>query len=481
MNKTLLTDLYELTMMQVYFNDESNKDVTAIFDVFFRKNPDEAGFSIFAGLESVVRYIENLRFSDEDIDYLRSLNKFSDGFLDYLREFKFECDVWSVKEGTVIFPKEPLLTVRGPILQVQLVETAILNYINHQSRIATKAERIVRAANYDSVLEFGLRRAHGADAGIQGARSSYIGGMVATSNVLAAKEYNMIASGTMAHSFVMSCDTEYEAFKKYALAYPDDTVLLVDTYDTLKSGVPNAIKVAKEILEPKGYKLKAIRLDSGDLAYLSKKAREILDKEGLDYVKIAASNSLDEYLIKSLKSEGAKIDIWGIGERNITAKSDPVFGGVYKLSQIECKDGEIIPKIKLSDNVNKISNPCFKKVYRLYDNDSNKAIGDVICLKDEIIDEEQSYILFDEKDIWKKKKAENYYIRELQEKIFDKGELVYELPELNDIKEYCKKEVDTLWDEVKRFNNPHKYYVDLSQKLWDIKSNLLQKYSKMKG
>ncbi|HAN10563.1 MAG TPA: nicotinate phosphoribosyltransferase [Clostridiales bacterium] len=475
-NLTLLTDLYQLTMMQVYNDDEEEK--IACFDMFYRKNPDKAGFAVFAGLEKIIKYIKGIKFEQDDIEYLRNLKLFDDKFLDYLKDFKFDCDIWSMPEGTVVFPGEPLLVARGPLKQVQFIETAVLNIINHQSRIATKAERIVRAADKDPVVDFGLRRAHGDTAGLDGARASYIAGMAGTSNVLAGKMFGIPVTGTMAHSFIMEAGNEYEAFCKYANKYPDKTTLLVDTYDTLNSGVPNAIRVAKEIIEPTGHKLKAIRLDSGDLSYLSKEARKMLDAEGLDYVKIVASNSLDEYLIKDLKLQGNEINMWGVGERNITAKSDPVFGGVYKLSEVEYEDGRVEPKIKISENVEKMTNPGFKTVSRLYDNQTGKAIADVISLRSEEIDFAAPYVLKHERDRWKTKEVENYIAKELLTPIFEKGQLVYNIPTLQETREFCKAQVETLWDEVKRFENPHEYIVDLSDGLRELKYELIEDMEK---
>lgn len=431
------------------------------------------GYAICAGLEQVIDYICNLKFEDDDIQYLNSLNKFSDKFLDYLKTFKFTGDIWAIPEGTVIFPNEPLLTVRAPIIEAQIIETMVLLLLNHQSLIATKSTRIVSAAKGRPVMEFGARRAHSIDAAILGARAAVIGGCIGTSCTSTAQKFGAIASGTMAHSFVQSFNSEYDAFKAYAEVYPDDCTLLIDTYDTINSGVVNAIKVFNDVLLPKGYRPKAVRLDSGDLAYLSKKVRKILDENGFQDCKICVSNSLDENLITSLLEQGAKIDSFGVGENLITAKSDPVFGGVYKLSAIE-KNGEIIPKIKISENVAKIINPGFKKVYRFYSKETEKALADVITLHDEQIPD-NNYSIFDPENPWRKKALLNYYCKPLQEQIFKNGKLVYSLPNLESISKHCKDELNSLWDEVKRINNPHKYYVDLSQKLWDLKNDMLHK------
>lgn len=431
------------------------------------------GYAICAGLEQVIDYICNLKFEDDDIQYLNSLNKFSDKFLDYLKTFKFTGDIWAIPEGTVIFPNEPLLTVRAPIIEAQIIETMVLLLLNHQSLIATKSTRIVSAAKGRPVMEFGARRAHSIDAAILGARAAVIGGCIGTSCTSTAQKFGTIASGTMAHSFVQSFNSEYDAFKAYAEVYSDDCTLLIDTYDTINSGVVNAIKVFNDVLLPKGYRPKAVRLDSGDLAYLSKKVRKILDENGFEDCKICVSNSLDENLITSLLEQGAKIDSFGVGENLITAKSDPVFGGVYKLSAIE-KNGEIIPKIKISENVAKIINPGFKKVYRFYSKETEKALADVITLHDEQIPD-NNYSIFDPENPWRKKALLNYYCKPLQEQIFKNGELVYSLPNLESISKHCKDELNSLWDEVKRINNPHKYYIDLSQKLWDLKNDMLHK------
>ena len=467
---SLVTDFYELTMSNGYF-EKNMKDTIAYFDVFFRKIPDNGGYVICAGLEQIIDYIKNLRFDEDDISYLKSLNKFSNEFLDYLKSFKFTGDVWAIPEGTVVFPQEPLITVRAPIIEAQLLETMVLMIINHQCLIATKSSRIVASAQGRPVMEFGARRAHSVDAAALGARAAVIGGCVGTSCTYTAQKFGTIASGTMAHSFVQSFDSEYEAFKAYAEIYPDDCTLLIDTYDSINSGIVNAIKVFNDVLLPKGYRPKGVRLDSGDLAYLSKKIRKILDDAGFQDCKICVSNSLDETLISSLLSQGAQIDSFGVGENLITAKSDPVFGGVYKLCAIE-KNGEIIPKIKVSENVAKITNPSFKKTYRFYSKASDKALADVITLANESIPE-NNYTIFDPSNPWRKKTLVNYYYKTLQEQIFKGGNLIYSSPTLTDISKKCKKELNTLWDEIKRLDNPHKYYVDLSYELWNLKNNML--------
>lgn len=467
---SLVTDFYELTMSNGYF-EKNMKDTIAYFDVFFRKIPDNGGYVICAGLEQIIDYIKNLRFDEDDISYLKSLNKFSNEFLDYLKSFKFTGDVWAIPEGTVVFPQEPLITVRAPIIEAQLLETMVLMIINHQCLIATKSSRIVASAQGRPVMEFGARRAHSVDAAVLGARAAVIGGCVGTSCTYTAQKFGTIASGTMAHSFVQSFDSEYEAFKAYAEIYPDDCTLLIDTYDSINSGIVNAIKVFNDVLLPKGYRPKGVRLDSGDLAYLSKKIRKILDDAGFQDCKICVSNSLDETLISSLLSQGAQIDSFGVGENLITSKSDPVLGCVYKLCAIE-KNGEIIPKIKVSENVTKITNPSFKKTYRFYSKASDKALADVITLANESIPE-NNYTIFDPSNPWRKKTLVNYYYKTLQEQIFKGGNLIYSSPSLTDISKKCKKELSTLWDEIKRLDNPHKYYVDLSYELWNLKNNML--------
>ena len=472
-NLTMLCDFYELTMSNGYFK-YGYKDRITYFDVFYRSVPDGGGFAIAAGLEQVVEYIQNLHFGPEDIEYLRSRNIFDEEFLAYLAEFRFTGDIYAVPEGTPIFPKEPIMTVRAPAIQAQLIETYLLLAINHQSLIATKANRIVRAAQGRTVLEFGSRRAQGVDGAIQGARAAYIGGCAGTACTISDQLFGVPAGGTMAHAWVQMFDTEYEAFKTYCEIYPNNPTLLVDTYNTLKMGIPDAIKAFNEVLKPKGLTKCGIRLDSGDMTYLSKKARKMLDDAGWETCKISVSNSLDEYIIQDLIQQGAQIDLFGVGERLITARSEPVFGGVYKLTAVEDQEGTVIPKIKISENAGKITNPHFKKLFRFYGRDTGKAIADYLCVYDEIVDDSEDLVIFDPEATWKRKKVYNFYARELQVPIFKNGELVYDLPSLQEIQDYCKKEVDSLWDEVKRFENPHAYYVDLSQKLWDIKYSLLR-------
>ena len=471
---SLVTDFYELTMSNAYFK-KGMQNTIAYFDVFFRQIPDKGGYAICAGLEQVIDYIQNLKFDDEDIAYLRSFNKFSNDFLEYLHDFKFTGDVWSIPEGTIIFPNEPILTVRAPIIEAQILETMLLMLLNHQCLIATKASRIVTAANGRPVMEFGARRAHSVDAAVYGARAAIIGGCVGTSCTYTAQKFNTIASGTMAHSFVQSFDSEYEAFKAYAETYPDDCLLLIDTYDTINSGIKNAIKVFNDILLPMGHRPKGVRLDSGDLAYLSKQVRRILDDAGFSDCKICVSNSLDETLIASLFEQGAQIDSFGVGENLITAKSSPVFGGVYKLCALE-DNGQIIPKIKISENVTKITNPSYKKVYRFYSKDTGKALADVVTLADEKIPE-SNYTIFDPNNPWRKKTLVNYNVKPLHEQIFKDGQLVYKSPALKDIAEHCKLELNTLWEEIRRLNNPHKYYIDLSKDLWELKQKMLKDFS----
>ena len=479
LNLTMLCDFYELTMAGGYF-EHGYRDRICYFDLFFRRCPDGGGFAIAAGLEQIIEYIQDLHFSAEDIAYLRQRNLFSEEFLEYLASFKFTGDIWAVPEGTPIFPQEPIITVRAPAIQAQLIETFLLLSINHQSLIATKANRVVRAAQGRTVLEFGSRRAQGADAAILGARAAYIGGCHGTACTISDQLFGVKAGGTMAHAWVQMFDTEYEAFKAYVEMYPNNATLLVDTYNTLKSGVPNAIRVFDEVLKPKGITKCGIRLDSGDMAYLSQKARQMLDDAGWTECKISVSNSLDEYIIQDLLRQGAQIDMFGVGERLITARSEPVFGGVYKLAGVEQDDGSILPKIKISENVGKITNPHFKKLYRFYGNDTGKAIADYLCLHDETVDDSQDMEIFDPENTWKTKTVYNFTARELQVPIFEKGELVYQCPSLEEVRTYCLSEVDKLWDEVKRFDNPHKYYVDLSQKLWDIKYQLLKNHGKKK-
>ena len=446
----------------------------AFFDMFFRRVPDGGGYAIVAGVEQLIEYFNNLHFTEEDIAYLRSRKCFSESFLNYLRDFKFECDVWAVPEGTPVFPGEPLVTVAGPMIQAQFVETMILLTVNHQTLIATKANRITRAAQGRVVLEFGSRRAQGYDGAIYGARAAYIGGCHGTACVQADRDHKIPAGGTMAHSWVQMFDSEYEAFKAYSEIYPDNCVFLVDTYNVLKSGVPNAIRVAKEMVEERGIRPRGIRLDSGDIAYLSIEARKMLDKAGFEDMQIMASNSLDEYLVRDLLVQGAQVDSFGIGERLITSKSEPVFGGVYKLAAVENKQGEIIPKIKVSENVEKITTPHFKQVYRLFDKESGKALGDVVTIYDEVIDETKPYTLFHPIHTWKKREVTNYTVRPLRVRLFDKGKCVYQSPAIDDIRAHCLSEVETLWDQITRFENPQTYFVDLSRKLWECKNDLLE-------
>lgn len=474
-NLTLLTDFYELTMANGFFQN-GYKDQIVYFDMFFRTIPDGGGMAIMAGVEQMIEYLKALSFTPEDIEYLRSKKLFSEGFLAYLRDFRFSCDVWAVPEGTPIFPHEPVVTVRGPVVQAQFIETMILLSINHQSLIATKANRIVRASQGRAVMEFGSRRAQGYDGAVYGARAAYIGGCCGTACTLADREFGIPALGTMAHSWVQLFDSELDAFRAYAREYPDSCTLLVDTYSTLKSGVPNAIRVFNEEILPRGFRPKGIRIDSGDITYLSKKARKMLDEAGFPDCQITASNSLDEHIIRDMIAQGACVDSFGVGERLITASSDPVFGGVYKLAAVE-KDGRIVPRIKVSENVSKITNPCFKKLWRFYDRETNKAVGDVMTLHDEVIDDSQPYTLFDPDHIWKKKTISNYRAVPLQQPLFQNGVCVYQSPSIEDIRSYCLKQIDTLWDEVLRFENPHRYYVDLSQALWDEKERLLAEYS----
>ena len=472
-NLTMLTDFYELTMAGGYF-ENGMKDIIATFDMFYRRNPDKGGFAIMAGLEQTIEYMKNLSFTDEDIAFLRTKKIFSEEFLKYLHDFRFSCDIWAVEEGTPIFPGEPIVTVRGPIIQAQLVETMVLLTINHQSLIATKSNRIVRAAGGRAIMEFGSRRAHSYDGAVYGARAAYIGGCVGTACTICDRDFGVPALGTMAHSWIQSFDSEYDAFLAYAKQYPESCTLLVDTYNVLKSGIPNAIKIFNEVLVPLGCRPKGIRIDSGDITYLSKKARKMLDDAGFPDCKICASNSLDEYIIADMLRQGAPIDTFGVGERLITASSEPVFGGVYKVVSIN-KNGTEIPKIKISENVAKITNPCFKELYRLYDNESGKAVADVITLFDEVIDDTKPYVIFDPEHTWKRKTITNFKAVKIRRKIFDKGELCYELPDIETIKNRCSAQLDTLWDEVKRFENPHTYYVDLSEPLWKCKHELLNK------
>ncbi len=473
---SMLNDFYEFTMSNGYFLKGKGEQIV-YFDMFFRNIPDGGGFAIVAGLQQVIEYLQTLRFSTEDVSFLRSKKQFDERFLSYLENFKFECDVWAVPEGMPVFPGEPILTVRGPAVQAQLIETMVLLTINHQSLIATKANRIVRAAQGRAVSEFGARRAQGYAGAVLGARAAYIAGCSGSSNVLTDMLYDVPSGGTMAHSWVQTFDSEYEAFTAYAELYPDNCVLLIDTYSVLNSGLPNAIKVFDEVLKPLGKRPIAVRIDSGDITYLSIKIRKALDAAGYPDCKIMASNSLDEYIIREMISQGAKIDSFGVGERLITSKSNPVFGGVYKLAAVE-KDGVIIPKIKISENAEKITNPHFKKVFRLYSNETGKAIADVVALHDENIDESQPFLLFDPVHVWKKKWVENFTAVPICKQIFDKGKLVYDLPPIQKIKSFCAEEVGKLWDEVKRFENPHRYYVDLSKQLWEIKQDLLNEANK---
>ena len=479
LNMTMLCDFYELTMSNGYFKN-GYKDRTVIFDVFFRRVPDQGGFAIAAGLEQLIEYIEDLHFSDDDIEYLRGRNLFCEEFLEYLKNFRFTGDIYAVPEGTPVFPKEPLVVVKAPAIEAQIIETFTLLTINHQSLIATKANRVVRSAQGRTVLEFGSRRAQGADAAIVGARAAYIGGVNGTACAISDQLYGVPAGGTMAHAWVQMFDTEYEAFKTYCEIYPTNATLLVDTYNTLKSGIPNAIRAFNEVLKPLGITKCGIRLDSGDIAYLSRKARQMLDEAGWTECKISASNSLDEYLIRDLLQQGAQIDMFGVGERLITARSEPVFGGVYKLVAVEGEDGEIIPKIKVSENVEKITVPHFKKLWRFYGNDTGKAIADYMTVYDETVDDSGDLEIFDPYATWKKKVVYDFNAKELLVPIFLNGKRVYDSPSLQEIQDYCRAQVDTLWDEVKRFDNPHKYYVDLSDKLWNIQHDLLEKSQEVK-
>ena len=471
MNYTMLTDFYELTMANGYFR-EGMGDKIAYFDMFFRQVPDGAGFAVMAGVEQLVEYMKNLKFEPEDIEFLRSKNIFDEGFLKYLENFKFSCDVWAVPEGTPIFPNEPIVTVRGPLIQAQFLETMVLLTVNHQSLIATKSNRIVRAAGDIPVMEFGSRRAQGYDGAIYGARAAYIGGVCGTACTISDKMFSVPALGTMAHSWVQSFDSEYDAFVAYAESYPDNCVLLIDTYNVLKSGLPNAIRVFNEVLKPKGIKKCGIRIDSGDITYLTKKCRKILDESGWESASIVISNSLDEYIIRDILRQGAEIDSFGVGERLITSKSEPVFGGVYKLVAIE-DDGKIVPKIKISENVAKITTPYFKKVYRLFSKETGMALADVLTTYDEKINGDEPYEIFDPGNTWKRKTISNFETRELLVPIFKNGQCVYESPSVMDIQAYCTQEKATLWDESKRLINPQEVYVDLSRKLYDLKNQLL--------
>lgn len=469
-NFTLLTDFYELTMSNGYFKAGIANEI-AYFDLFFRRVPDGGGFGIMAGVEQIIDYLENLSFSEKDISFLRDKGGFSEEFLDFLINFEFSCDVWAVPEGTPIFPMEPLVTVRGPLLQAQFIETMLLLTVNHQSLIATKANRIVRSAEGRAVMEFGTRRAHGATAAVLGARAAYIAGCVGTACTVCERDFGIKALGTMAHSWVQVFDSEYEAFETYCLTYPDDCTLLVDTYSTLKSGVPNAIKIFQKYKPAK----MGVRIDSGDISYLSKKTRAMLDEAGLQDCKIIVSNSLDEWIIKDILRQGAQVDSFGVGERMITAGSDPVFGGVYKLAGIE-RDGAIEPKMKLSDNVEKITNPGFKKVYRLFDKDSHRMIADVITLADEDPPSGDDYVIFDPSFTWKRKRLSNFVAKDIREKIFENGKCIYNKPNIEAIREHCLSQIPTLWEETLRFENPQTYYIDLSKKLWELRTELIEKY-----
>ena len=475
-NLTMLTDFYEITMANGYFTN-GYRDTTVYFDMFFREIPDNGGFAVMAGVRQIVEYLENLKFTEEDMEYLRGCGIFNEEFLRYLSGFRFSCDVWSVPEGMPIFPGEPIVTVRGPVIQAQFVETMILLSVNHQSLIATKANRICRAAQGRPVMEFGSRRAQGADGAILGARAAYIGGCCGTACTICDREYGVPALGTMAHSWVQLFPSELEAFRAYAREYPQNCTLLVDTYNVLKSGVPHAIQAFREEVLPRGFRPAGIRIDSGDITYLSKRARGMLDEAGFPDCKICASNSLDEYIIRDMLIQGARVDSFGVGERMITASSHPVFGGVYKLSAVEDRDGTILPKIKISENVSKITTPGFKRLWRLYDRGSGKAIADVITLWDEKIDETRPYEIFDPDFVWKRKTLTNFRAVDIRTQIFKGGKNLTEKKSLRELQEYCREQVDTLWDEVKRFENPHRYYVDLSQKLWDLKNRLISAYS----
>lgn len=473
-NLSLVMDFYELTMSQCYFNSEARERIVT-FDLFYRKNPDNGGYAVFAGLEEIIGYIQNLHFEDEDIAYLRSLHKFSDAFLDYLRHFIFTGDIYAIKEGTPVFPYEPLIRVRAKIIEAQLLETAMLLCVNHQTLIATKARRIVKAAKGRAIMEFGARRAHNFDAANYGARAAYIGGVAGTATTYAGQKFGMPVLGTMAHSFVQSFDNEYDAFLAYAKTYPDSCTVLLDTYDTLKSGLPNAIRIAKEYLEPNGYRMQGVRIDSGDMAYLSKKIRKALDAAGMEDCNIVVSNSLDEYLIQSLISQGAQINSMGVGENLVCSKSTPVFGGVYKMSAVY-EDEKMIPKIKVSENVEKVTNPAFKDLYRIYDKETMKAIGDIMTVHGEVLDPNQDLTIYHQMNSWKNKTipAGTYIIKDLLEPIFINGELVYDVPELSAIRDYSEAEFSHMWDEILRFEYPQTYYVDLSKKLLDLKLKMLE-------
>ena len=470
-NMSMLTDFYELTMSKGYL-EHGMADTIAWFDLFFRSIPEDGGYAIMAGVEQMIDYLKTLQFTEENLDYLASTGMFDDRFLDYLRHFKFACDIWAIPEGTPIFPNEPIVKVRGPLIQAQMIETMLLVTINHQSLIATKTSRIVRAAQGRPVFEFGSRRAQGYDAAVLGSRAAYIAGVSGTSCTISGEHFGVPLVGTMAHSWVQAFESEYDAFCAYARSFPDSTVLLVDTYNVLKSGIPNAIRAAKDVLEPAGHRLKGIRIDSGDLTYLTVRAREMLDRAGLADCRITVSNALDEYIIRDLIGQGAAVDAFGVGERLITSRNEPVFGGVYKLAAIE-KDGQVLPRMKFSENAGKITNPCSKDVWRFYDLATGKAIADLITLADETIDESKPYELFDPLHTWKRKLVTGFRARRLLEPVFVQGKLVYERVMIETTRNYCAHEVDLLWDSLKRFENPQEYYVDLSQKLWDIKDALL--------
>ena len=473
-NMSMLTDFYELTMGKGYL-DQDLVDRIAYFDLFFRQVPEQGGYAIMAGVEQIVDYLKNLHFTEEDIAFLRSTRSFDERFLTYLADFSFSCDVWAIPEGTPVFPGEPLVKVRGPIIQAQMIETMLLVTINHQSLIATKTARIVRSAKGRAVMEFGARRAQGYDASVLGARAAYIAGAAGTSCTICGQQFGIPLSGTMAHSWVQLFDTEFDAFKAYALSYPKKTILLIDTYNVLKSGLPNAIRVAHEVLEPLGERLLGIRIDSGDLTYLTQEARKILDEAGLTDCKITASNALDEYLIRDLILQGACIDSFGVGERLITSRAEPVFGGVYKLCAIE-KDGEIVPKMKISENVGKVTTPCNKDVFRFYDKKTGKAMADLITIFGEEINAEEPYELFDPLQTWKRKVISHYYVRKLLVPIFVGGKCVYENPSIEEMRTYCATEIESLWESVKRFENPQTYYVDLSDKLWNVRNGILHEH-----
>lgn len=475
-NMSMLTDFYEFTMSNGYM-DHGLCDKIACFDLYFRRIPDSGGYAIMAGVEQMIDFLTSLNFDNNDIDYLRSQDTFSEDFLTYLQDFKFECDIWCVPEGMPIFPNEPIVKVRGPIVQAQMIETMLLVTINHQCLIATKSSRIVRSANGRAVMEFGARRAHGYDASVLGARAAYISGVTGTSNTLAAQQFDIPCLGTMAHSWVQAFDDEYEAFRAYALSFPDNCLLLVDTYNTLKSGLPNAIRIAKEVLEPMGKRLKGIRIDSGDLAYLTIESRRVLDEAGLQDCKITVSNSMDEYLIRNLIHQGAQIDSFGVGERLITSKSEPVFGGVYKLCAIGDSGDELEPRMKISDNPDKVTNPGCKELWRFYDRASGKALADLITLEGEIINEDEPYEIFDPFLTWKRKTLINFRVKKLLEPVFEKGRLVYERRKLSEIRKFCLEQQNTLYETMKRFENPQLYFVDLSQDLWDLKESYLRDHS----